>query len=665
MVMNTHPGAEGSDKLGRDCRDVLQTYFGYDDFRGVQAGAIPYVAGGGDALILMATGGGKSLCFQIPGLLRDGVCVVISPLVALMTDQVRELRERGIQAGMLTATTGREERNTILQQLHKQDHDALKFLFVAPERLNLPEFKSSLSACNVALYAIDEAHCVSSWGTDFRDDYRDIGRTLDSLPNAPRVALTATADRVTQNDIIASLGLRQPERFVSTFSRPNIAISLSLASKKSRDSLMRDVVAARSAVCGIVYCRSRKDVERVSTMLEEELQGLGLQTAVLSYHGGMAKEEREHNQTRFMTCDACVMVATIGFGMGINRKDIRYVFHNGLPDSTEAYYQEIGRAGRDGNPSEAIGVYDMSNIENMFRHLDAAHDIRAYTRFRSMLALTEGGCREVSILNSFGEEGHPPCGRCDRCRGRYETLDDEQSRSDLKLLISVIDDCTVKSGLNHYVDIINGTRTRKILERNDESSPYFGARPGMTTDYWSHLLRYSLMMGWSGYRFSQLENSAIIVGRIHLSKTGQKILHDSSLLEEVVRKVPVTKPGFALTSHRTSVNRAAGIKLSRQAPESVKATHEHLTALRDAMALKRNIAPQAIADDRALIDISASLDKSGLNIGLSGSLAQAFGDKCLPEFMAAVEKYQRENTINSTPVEAALSSFSLRGFASR
>jgi ATP-dependent DNA helicase RecQ len=433
--------------------DALKTVFGYPAFRGLQEAIIEQVAGGGDALVLMPTGGGKSLCFQIPALLRSGVAVVVSPLIALMQDQVSALEELGVRAARLNSSLSREEGSQVLRDLR---NGALDLLYVSPERLLMGDLLEMLASLPVALFAIDEAHCVSQWGHDFRPEYRQLGVLAERFPGVPRIALTATADPQTREDIVRELRLDNARQFVSSFDRPNIRYSV--ADKlKPREQLL-EFLENRRRDSGIVYCLSRKRCEEVAGWLKDH----GIKA--LAYHAGMDTAQRAEHQQRFQRDDGVVMVATIAFGMGIDKPDVRYVAHYDLPKSIEGYYQETGRAGRDGDPAEAWMMWSAADIVQQRRFIEESGGADQYKRMSAskldaLVALCEtASCRRVRLLAYFGESS-ANCGNCDNCISPPRVRD---ATAEAQKALSCAYRTGQRFGAAHLIDVLRGADTDKI-----------------------------------------------------------------------------------------------------------------------------------------------------------------------------------------------------------
>ncbi len=443
----------------RSAQSVLRDVFGYEAFRGFQREAIEHVAGGGDALVLMPTGGGKSVCYQIPALLRDGVGVVVSPLIALMADQVAALQELGVRAAYLNSTLGAREAAAVEAAMRRGELD---LVYVAPERLLTERCQRLLDECAIALFAVDEAHCVSQWGHDFRPEYGQLSLLRSRWPQVPRIALTATADVPTRQEIVERL-LVDARLFVASFDRPNIRYRI-VEKREPREQLLRFVTEEHPGEAGIVYCLARNTVEEVAQFLG----GHGI--AAAPYHAGMAAEARAENQRRFKADDGQVIVATIAFGMGIDKPDVRFVAHLDMPKSIEGYFQETGRAGRDGQPADAWMTYGLADVVQQRRLIELSEADEAYKRLSTakldaMLALAEAAdCRRVRLLAYFGERS-APCGNCDNCLSPPQVRD---ATDEAKKLLSCIYRCRQASGFGfaatHVVDVLRGKRTEKVGE---------------------------------------------------------------------------------------------------------------------------------------------------------------------------------------------------------
>jgi ATP-dependent DNA helicase RecQ len=471
--------------------DVLRRVFGYDRFRGDQAEIIDHVIAGGDALVLMPTGGGKSLCYQVPALVRDGVGVVVSPLIALMQDQVDALRALGVRAGFVNSTQDPDERRMVEAEFLAGELD---LLYLAPERLRGESTLKLLDRGRIALFAIDEAHCVAQWGHDFRPDYLALSQLHERWPDVPRIALTATATRATHAEIASRLNLEGARHFVVSFDRPNIQYRI-VPKDDPRRQLLHLIRAEHPGDAGIVYCLSRRSVEQTA----EFLVGQGI--PALPYHAGLDAPTRAANQARFLREDGVVMVATIAFGMGIDKPDVRFVAHLDLPKSVEGYYQETGRAGRDGLASTAWLAYGLADVVQQRKMIDdspgdLAHRRRLAQHLDAMLALCETvECRRVRLLNYFGQPAEP-CGNCDTCLEPPESWDGTVAAQKVLSAVFRLDrERRQKFGAGHVVDILRGKRTARVEQFGHDSLTVFGVGADLSEGDWRAVVRQLLAQG--------------------------------------------------------------------------------------------------------------------------------------------------------------------------
>jgi ATP-dependent DNA helicase RecQ len=475
-----------TDTTGR-ALDILQTVFGYPAFRGQQQEIVETVSNGGDALVLMPTGGGKSLCYQIPALVRDGVGVVISPLIALMQDQVDALEEVGVRAAFLNSTQTFEETLRIERLVRTGEID---LVYVAPERLMTQRCLDLFEASHIALFAIDEAHCVSQWGHDFRPEYIKLSILHERFPNVPRIALTATADHQTRAEIAHRLQLDDARKFVSSFDRPNIRYQI-VEKGNGRKQLLDFIAAEHTGDCGIVYCLSRKKVEETAEFLNEN----GIRA--LAYHAGMDHAKRAANQARFLREENIVMVATIAFGMGIDKPDVRFVCHLDLPKSIEGYYQETGRGGRDGMPASAWMAYGLQDVVLQRRMIDESDADETFKRVLSMkldamLGLCETlSCRRMRLLDYFGERSGP-CGNCDTCLLPPVSFD---GTVPVQKLLSTIYRVDQRFAAGHIIDVLRGVTSERITQWRHDALSVYGIGNDRSEQEWRAIVRQAIALG--------------------------------------------------------------------------------------------------------------------------------------------------------------------------
>ena len=494
---------------------LLQTVFGYPAFRGQQGQIVEHVGNGGDALVLMPTGGGKSLCYQIPAMLRDGVGVVISPLIALMQDQVDALAEVGVRAAFLNSTQNYEEAARIERLVRTGQID---LLYVAPERLLTQRCFDLLQDSKIALFAIDEAHCVSQWGHDFRPEYIRLSVLHEHFPNVPRIALTATADQLTRDEIIHRLALDNAMQFVSSFDRPNIRYQI-VEKTNGRKQLLDFITTEHAGDSGIVYCLSRKKVEETAEFLNEH----GVRA--LAYHAGMEHAVRADNQARFLREDNIVMVATIAFGMGIDKPDVRFVCHLDLPKSIEGYYQETGRAGRDGMPASAWMSYGLQDVVLQRRMIDESEADENFKRVLSskldaMLGLCETlSCRRVRLLEYFGEPA-TPCGNCDTCLIPPVSFD---GTVPVQKLLSAIYRCDQRFAAGHVIDVLRGVESERILTWHHDKLSVYGIGAERSEQEWRAILRQVIALGLVTVDHEQFSSLKLTDAARPVLKGGQKV----------------------------------------------------------------------------------------------------------------------------------------------
>ena len=489
--------------------EVLRSVFGYSAFRGQQADIIAHVIRGGDALVLMPTGGGKSLCYQVPALVREGVTVVVSPLIALMRDQVTALRELGVRAAFLNSSLDAAEAREVERAMVRGEID---LVYVAPERLVTPRFLDLLDRTKLALFALDEAHCVSQWGHDFRPEYLQLSILHERHPTVPRVALTATADAQTRAEIKEKLGLTEARVFLSSFDRPNITYRV-VPKKSERQQMLAFLRENHPEDAGIIYCMSRAKVEEISSWLNQQGR------EALPYHAGLPPEVREANQDLFIKGEGIVMVATVAFGMGIDKPNVRFVCHLDPPKSLEAYYQETGRAGRDGLPANAWMSYGMSDVVSLRQMLEQSEAGETHRRvergkLEALLGFCETStCRRQVLLNYFGESLGEPCGNCDTCLEPVETWDGTIAA---QKALSAVYRTGQRYGAGHLIDVLLGNATDKVQQQAHDALKTFGVGKDLSKSEWQSVYRQLVAAGYltvdlEGYGGFRLTDAGIPV----------------------------------------------------------------------------------------------------------------------------------------------------------
>jgi len=581
---------------------LLRDVFGFDAFRPGQEDIVTAVARGENVLAIMPTGGGKSLCFQLPALMRDGVTVVISPLIALMRDQVRALREAGVEAGALTSGNTEEETAAVWEAL---EAGRLKLLYIAPERLAAGSAMGMLRRIGVSLIAVDEAHCVSQWGHDFRPDYLRIGELRRAL-DVPLAAFTATADAETQVEIVEKLFDGQPpQSFLRGFDRPNI--HLAFAPKDSPRKQIMDFAAARKGQSGIVYCGTRARTESLATALRQSGHN------ACHYHGGMEPQDRRDVETRFNTDDGLIVVATVAFGMGVDKPDIRWVAHADLPKSIEAYYQEIGRAGRDGAPAETLTLFGPDDIRLRRAQIDEGlappeRRMADHGRLNALLGLAEAlECRRATLLRYFGETA-TPCGNCDLCDTPPETFDGTLA---VRKALSAILRTEERFGAGHLIDILTGNETDKVRDRGHDSLPTFGVGRDLDRRTWQGVFRQ--MMGHDLVRPDPERH-----GALRMTDRARPILRDED-------SITLRRDTLVSKSQRPA---AKALVSDEDAP-----LLSALKAKRRALAEAAKVPAYVVFNDRTLIEMAetrpASLDEMARISGVGAKKLERYGDAFL------------------------------------
>jgi len=593
---------------------VLHDVFGYSQFRGAQQAIVEHVASGGDALVLMPTGGGKSLCYQIPALLRPGVGIVISPLIALMQDQVAALLQLGVRAAFLNSSMDAHTSREVQQALQRGELD---LLYVAPERLLNDHFLGMLTrmveAQGVALFAIDEAHCVSQWGHDFRPDYRALTILHERFPNVPRIALTATADAPTRAEIVERLALQEAHQFVSSFDRPNIRYRV-VQKNNARQQLSAFLDSEHANDAGVVYCLSRKKVDETAVWLQE--QGWD----ALPYHAGLDGETRARNQSRFLREEGVVMVATVAFGMGIDKPNVRFVAHLDLPKSMEAYYQETGRAGRDGLPANAWLAYGLGDVVSMRSMLDAGEASEERKRVErqkldALLGYCEStACRHQTLLRYFGEAHPGSCGECDNCLQPPETWDATEAA---RMALSCVYRTGQRFGAGHLSDVLIGKMTAQVERHAHHQQSTFGIGKALAATQWSSVFRQLIA---HGYLTADIE----AYGGLQLTADARPVLRG----EQSVWLRRDVQP-----DQRKRIGRSG-----KSAPSGVQdnSLWAALKAKRMELARAQGVPPYVIFHDSTLVEMMSvhplNLDQMARVSGIGQAKLARYGDEFLKVF---------------------------------
>ena len=594
---------------------ILQTTFGYPSFRGAQAEIVAQVAGGQDALVLMPTGGGKSLCYQIPAILRPGTGIVVSPLIALMKDQVDALLQLGVRAAFLNSSLTPFQAQQVEEQLRSSQLD---LLYVAPERLLMPSFLQLLEHAKIALFAIDEAHCVSRWGHDFRPEYLQLGLLAERFPQVPRIALTATADALTRQEMVQQLRLQGARQFVASFDRPNIRYTV-VAKQNAKQQFLDFYTDHHQGEAGIVYCLSRKRVEETALWLQKH----GIEA--LPYHAGLDSRTRERHQERFLREDGVVMVATIAFGMGIDKPDVRFVAHLELPKSLEGYYQETGRAGRDGLPANAFMTYGLGDVVMQRQFIQDSSGSAGYkwlenARLEKLLGYCESThCRRQVLLAYFGEQSQPGstadaagayalhCGNCDTCLEPAATYD---ATVPAQKLLSTIVRTRERFGAGHLIDILLGKLTPKVTQQAHQTLSTFGIGTELDAKQWRSLVRQMVAGGY-------LQSDSEAFGAIKLTAKSAPILKGQEKLQ---------------------LRQEVGFKRERRAKKVLEAGtapefFEALRTLRSQLAKEQNLPAYVIFHDSTLREMATlkprSLENLGKISGVGRNKLQRYGQAFL------------------------------------
>lgn len=597
-VINTLPDADA----------ILRQVFGYQQFRAGQSDIIDTVTGGRDCLVVMPTGGGKSLCYQIPALMLPGLTVVVSPLISLMKDQVDQLRLLGVEAGYLNSAQTAQEQQKVLEGCH---NNRIKLLYVAPERLLMSSFIRQLQQWQPSLLAVDEAHCISQWGHDFRPEYCAIGELRQHLPGVPVIALTATADNTTRSDICSRLRLSDPLIHISSFDRPNIRYTL-VEKYKAFDQLWM-FVRGQKGQCGIIYCNSRNKVEDVAARLQK--RGL----SVAAYHAGLDNSQREWVQDAFLKDNLQVVVATVAFGMGINKSNVRFVAHFDIPRNIESYYQETGRAGRDGVSAEAVLFYDPADMAWLRRCLDEKpagpqKDIEQH-KLNAMGAFAQAQtCRRLVLLNYFGENRQTPCGNCDICLDppkQYDGLVEAQQA------LSCIYRARQRFGLGYIVDVLRGSNNQRIREYGHDKLAVYGIGKDKSQEHWVSVLRQLIHLGL-------ITQNIANYSALQLTESARPVLRGEVPLQLAVPRIQNIKPRQTARSYGGNYDKKLFAKLRK---------------LRKSIADEENIPPFVVFNDATLIEMAEQCPVRANDLllinGVGERKLERFGDA----FMALIREH--------------------------
>ncbi len=607
--------------------ETLHTVFGYERFRGQQQQIIEQLTSGRDVLVLMPTGGGKSLCYQIPALVMEGVGIVVSPLIALMQDQVSALHQLGVRAAFLNSTLNFDDVQRIERQLVDGELD---LLYIAPERLTSERTRTLFSRLKIALFAIDEAHCVSQWGHDFRADYLQLSLLHQQFPKVPRIALTATADERTRQEIIQRLALEQAEVFVSGFDRPNIRYRI-VQKQNARQQLLAFIRAEHQGDAGIVYCLSRKKVEDTATWLNDK--GIN----ALPYHAGMSNESRQRHQHRFLMEEGLIIVATIAFGMGIDKPNVRFVAHLDLPKSVEAYYQETGRAGRDGLPANAWMAYGLQDVITLRQMLagsgaDEAHKRLEYHKLDAMLALCESvGCRRQALLGYFGDILEQPCGNCDTCLEPVETWDGTVPGQQA---LSCIYRTGQRFGVGYLIDVLQGKDDDRIRSFGHDRQSTFGIGKQLDEKRWRSVFRQLVAMGLVEIDFDGH-------GAFKLTEACRPVLRGEQTLMLRRDKQP------------EKVKRERGERREFGKPGDQLLWNE-LRAKRREIASEQDVPPYLIFHDATLMEMVERKPRDHRELAQISGVGERKLDLYGDEFLAVIGEYgdNREDTPGATVAES-------------
>ena len=605
----SNPAAGSKKVLMKDPQQILQHVFGFPDFRAPQDEIISTLVDGGDVLVLMPTGGGKSLCYQIPAIAREGVGIVISPLIALMQNQVDALKQLGVSATFLNSTLAFETVHRIEQSLRQGEVD---LLYLAPERLVQPATLALLRELDISLFAIDEAHCVSQWGHDFRADYLHLNILATEFPSVPRIALTATADIRTRTEIVSRLSLDEARQFIVGFDRPNIRYRIALKTNP-RQQLLQFLKNEHRNDAGIIYCLSRRKTEETATWLSQ--QGF----EALPYHAGLDSETRAKNQARFLNEESIIIVATIAFGMGIDKPDVRFVAHLDLPKTVESYYQETGRAGRDGEAANAWLVYGLQDVIKLRQMMEKSegsdeHKRAEQHRLNAMLGLCEiTSCRRHALLRYFDEDSPERCGNCDTCIDPVDTWDGTEAA---QKALSAVFRTDQRFGVNHLIDVLQGSNTEKIRQFEHDKLSTFGIGQTLDINQWRSVFRQLVARGYIS---------------VDLERYG------ALRLEQKCR--PLLKGEQQIELRRDSGKKAVARQTKTPLPEDINVgLWEALRECRRLFAEAQGVPPYVIFHDKTLREMAEQMPQNTSEFGLLTGVGERKLEKYSEAFLAVIQE---------------------------